>query len=104
MARMLGVRARDWRGIWRWHPAPPPQEPRFRWLRPEGPVEFEILPAGPVEVYDMGGQRPRLERQPLAVLGLFHGRMVPHHMKPYLAALELVAMMSLATRALEGDL
>jgi hypothetical protein len=73
MARLIGVRARDWRGIWRWHPAP-----------------FEILPAGPVEVYDMRGQRPR--------------PMLPYHLKPYLAALELVAMMSLATRALEGDL
>ena len=71
MARMLGVRARDWRGIWRWHPAPPPEEPRFRWLRPARRID---------------------------------GQMVPHHMKPYLAALELVAMMSLATRALEGDL
>jgi hypothetical protein len=24
MARLIGVRARDWRGIWRWHPAPQP--------------------------------------------------------------------------------
>jgi hypothetical protein len=82
---MLGVRARDWRGIWRWHPAP-----------------FEILPAGPVEVYDMGGQRPRLVRREHA--RRIDGQMVPYHLKPYLAALELVAMMSLATRALEGDL
>lgn len=102
MARMLGVRARDWRGIWRWHPAPPPEEPRFRWLGPEGPVEFEILPAGPVEVYDMGGQRPRLVRREHA--RRIGGEMLPYHLKPYLAALELVAMMSLATRALEGDL
>lgn len=64
--------------------------------------QIEILPAGPVEVYDMAGPRPRLVRRERAVRQM--RQMIPYQLQPYVAAVELVAMVALTTRALEGDL
>jgi hypothetical protein len=103
MARLLGVGVRNEYG-------------RMVWHRPGRVLQHEVLH----ELVDAEGY-PHREwrpvhpmRAPQVIAAARHARaiahrrqigpVIPYHLKPYLAALELVAMMSLATRALEGDL
>jgi hypothetical protein len=128
MARIIGLGVRNQYGRMVWHRLPArvnrparlhaclirPEEALYELLDAEGPRLREWRPVHPARAPQViaavlqarAQQLPRLHREQIELppprrIG---GPVIPYRLQPYLAALELVAMMSLATRALEGDL